>query len=311
MSIPRFVAIKYISFLIENNENYFQGNVFENLQKIFSNKGVTINKDFKDNYISLMDFYDQIVEIYEKNIPLIKQFIDSTENAVSRKENVSFENYPYRDILKIFYDTYVYLVDLLIEREVKKYSQRSQKVSSILSKLGNISDIVNKYDYFFENINKYTFSIDERVIKIIQMDNSKIICFTFKKIIICNISTGKIQLTINMDNNISTATYSKNGYILVGLEKGNIEAFDFPTGKSIFKINAHTKEIISIHILDENKILTSSKDTTIKLWDLQTREIIRVYKGHTKAISHLEILSDNQFVTTSEDTIRIWNIKGF
>jgi WD40 repeat protein len=74
-------------------------------------------------------------------------------------------------------------------------------------------------------------------------------------------------------------------------------------------LNGHTGCVLSITLLQDNKIATGSDDNSIKIWDLLTRDCIKTFIGHFESVNCIAFLGNNKIASGSEDdTIKIWDI---
>ncbi|MBD3230659.1 MAG: hypothetical protein GF329_20940 [Candidatus Lokiarchaeota archaeon] len=84
------------------------------------------------------------------------------------------------------------------------------------------------------------------------------------------------------------------------------QIYDIPNIVCIKKLVGHTETVEDV-VIDEDVIITSSRDKTIRIWNKDTWECETILKGHEDRIISLAI-NESYIVSGSQDkTIRIWN----
>ena len=79
------------------------------------------------------------------------------------------------------------------------------------------------------------------------------------------------------------------------------------------ELTAHDGYLSCCRFIDENKILTSSGDSSCLLWDVETSEILQTFADHKGDVMSLSICPTNAnlFVSGSVDTTgRVWDIRS-
>ena len=72
-------------------------------------------------------------------------------------------------------------------------------------------------------------------------------------------------------------------------------------------MSGHSKNITSLILLNENKLVSGSEDKTIKIWDIQKRLCISTITGNYERIESLLKIKDNIIAAGSQNTIRFFN----
>ena len=89
-----------------------------------------------------------------------------------------------------------------------------------------------------------------------------------------------------------------SGIVLWNLEDGSYKLFE-----------GHTDQINGVLIIDDNRVLSYSSDSTLRLWNLQDGSS-NVFEGHTDQINGVLLIDDYRVLSYSYDsTFRIWNLK--
>ncbi|MBR8829831.1 MAG: Serine/threonine-protein kinase PknD [Chroococcopsis gigantea SAG 12.99] len=106
------------------------------------------------------------------------------------------------------------------------------------------------------------------------------------------------------------AVSPKGGYLALVWQK-NIYLWSLQTGKCIYQLHGHGKNITSV-IFDggESLLFSASHDETIKIWDIKTGKEKQTLQGHNWYVTCLAINpGSNLLVSGSRDcTLRLWNI---
>ncbi|XP_074641996.1 eukaryotic translation initiation factor 3 subunit I-like [Tubulanus polymorphus] len=97
------------------------------------------------------------------------------------------------------------------------------------------------------------------------------------------VDAGRPFMAIPMSNTNTKVTCAVWGpldeMIITGHENGELCQWDVKTGKNIYTIKEHSKQINDIQLSkDGTMMITASKDTTAKLFDVSTLEHMKTYK---------------------------------
>ena len=60
-----------------------------------------------------------------------------------------------------------------------------------------------------------------------------------------------------------------------------IKVFDYPSFKESLVLEGHTDWVYKVIKVDANRILSSSRDTTVKLWNIENGVCEHTFSGHT------------------------------
>lgn len=105
--------------------------------------------------------------------------------------------------------------------------------------------------------------------------------------------------------------------LLVGGVKGSIKAINVARNELECCFIGHGNAVndVKVHPVDQNLVLSASKDESIRLWNLKTHACIAIFCGHSG--HHDEVLSiaihplGNCFVSGGLDsTMKIWSLDG-
>ena len=77
-------------------------------------------------------------------------------------------------------------------------------------------------------------------------------------------------------------------------------------------LEGHSDWVTSVLKLDDNTLVSSSRDNTIKVWDINSLSLIGTLKGHTMGIETSLKFNKNIIISGSMDsTIKIWSFSEF
>lgn len=162
----------------------------------------------------------------------------------------------------------------------------------------------NKCDLVIDKgIDKYNLELS-----VVKMDAGYAIgmggAFTFK---VWDSLTGKLICPIRQTNNFPFAISYKPNKVITNNNTA-IKVYDIKEGES-YEVKIHEDEIVAAMLLDENTLLTASKDTTLKITDLKSNTVIRTFEGHTSQVRYFTRLSDGRIASYEMNgKIIIWTL---
>jgi len=95
------------------------------------------------------------------------------------------------------------------------------------------------------------------------------------------IQNNKPAMVIPMpDSKVTSAIWcGTDNMIVTGHENGELNQWDIKTGKKLFSVKEHTKQINDLQLSkDGSMMISASKDNTAKLFDAPTLEILKTFK---------------------------------
>jgi ribosome assembly protein 4 len=119
-------------------------------------------------------------------------------------------------------------------------------------------------------------------------------------------------------NHVLCTAWSPDGTRFASSDKnGVLILWDPTTGKPIFVKKAHKQWITSIawepmHLNGGKceRLITSSKDSTIKMWNVRTQQCLLTLSGHTDSVECAKWAGSGFLYSASRDrTIRVWTAK--
>lgn len=94
---------------------------------------------------------------------------------------------------------------------------------------------------------------------------------------------------------------------LVSAADSTIYIHDLAT-KTVQTLRGHTRAVLSMTSLTNNRLASGSSDATIRIWNLTTGTS-HILMGHTDWVSALVMLPDERLASGSDDgTIRLWDL---
>lgn len=160
---------------------------------------------------------------------------------------------------------------------------------------------VNKFKLHLDEISKIVNNKDGVLLTTSSFDKTLKV-YNFEQKIVCKEFIGHTQ-------RINTFTFSPDGkYLASAGEEKTIKIWDFDNGNCLHTLNSHTDEILSLAYLENNKIISGSKDCTIKIWEIDKEESVTL-NGHSNAIIGLVFFPEAQsFVSASRDgNMGLWD----
>lgn len=139
-----------------------------------------------------------------------------------------------------------------------------------------------------------------------------------------DLSSGQMRANISELKNFRTGIYSliylksQNQFVSGSCQKPKKETYweyalkfwDASTGKYVCSLKGHQGGISKIVELDNNRLLTSSGDTTLRIWDSAKQKLVATFTGHKSYVYSATKIDDNTVASGSKDcTVRLWNVE--
>lgn len=125
-----------------------------------------------------------------------------------------------------------------------------------------------------------------------------------------NPDTGNCELVIRENLGFSTSLLIMGNKIIVGVSDNDnffIRIWDINSGKLLHSLKGHTSFINHLNILDEQRIVSGSADTTLRIWNLKTYTCEKILNGHRDSIVSILIMPDKTIISSSfDETLKIW-----
>lgn len=72
-------------------------------------------------------------------------------------------------------------------------------------------------------------------------------------------------------------------------------------------LKGHEHFVMDIQVVDDERLLSCSLDTTLKLWNYKTDVLLMTFKGHTKGINSISVFKNTFYSVGDDFCLRIWN----
>ena len=294
-----------------NLDNIKQRNDLEKKRKIenFQEKiNDLINKIniTKDNYIKeindKIDYLNQAIDIIKECYKYFYLILSSDKKdyndldflrQIKEIDDIKTDYYNYKEISKITkifenfnLDHTLFSYNIKIDEVPFRFSTNFEKIfkKKFIISHTNINSPTSQSKYNL-NLIKYKEIKYEKTIKtkkgtiysIIKINNEKIAFACEKEILI-----------INDINNINEISYFDDGYD---------------------SLKGHTKNVLCLTLLSENKLISGSEDKSIKIWDIDKKNCIETISGNFQRIDSLLNLKNNILIIGTYNLIKIINIE--
>ncbi len=108
---------------------------------------------------------------------------------------------------------------------------------------------------------------------------------------------------------LDVALLSDSKSFVVGTQSGKLLQCHIKSGQILKTFEGHARSVHSVAVIDGDRILSASHDTTLRLWDVNTASTKQIYRGHSAAVHEVRLVPNQErFVSCSLDgTVRLWN----
>lgn len=122
--------------------------------------------------------------------------------------------------------------------------------------------------------------------------------------------TGEEIMSFDVGSPVLSVAFSHDGQIAFAGAFQEVSLWDVATGDKLQTLNGHEGGITDMVITNDDKLLTSSTDTTLNLWNLEAGEIIRTFAGHEDIVNAIALSPDGTHVLSgsNDGTIKTWDI---
>lgn len=176
-------------------------------------------------------------------------------------------------------------------------------------RLVDISTCVIKYDYYLECIINKSLSFDNKIFFMSALLNNKILLDFNNEIWIWN----KDEYTIIKDrctyHGLVFAIISRDEIIVGTKEKFNMQIWNITTNKPGVIFKGHTSIITQV-MYKNNKIITTSIDSTIKVWNIEG-ELLKSLEEDDSMLKCLCYFQNKFLCRSNDDIIRVWDLDTY
>ena len=112
-----------------------------------------------------------------------------------------------------------------------------------------------------------------------------------------------------MPSSVEEKLIKRHFRVFMCLVKSNwIQVRSLDSGDFLPTLKGHSDTVTCLEVIDENRLASGSKDTTVKLWNTTIYKCVRTLKGHVNKVNCLQKLCDNAMASGSIGEIRLWNL---
>ncbi|ELA46227.1 hypothetical protein VCUG_02273 [Vavraia culicis subsp. floridensis] len=72
-------------------------------------------------------------------------------------------------------------------------------------------------------------------------------------------------------------------------------------------LKGHEHFVMDIQVIDDERLLSCSLDTTLKLWNYKTNVLLMTFKGHTRGVNAISVYKNTFYSVGDDYCMRIWN----
>jgi len=308
------------------NINILDLNKIKNLEKNYKNFDTTFN--WKKNSYELFEqnikeysntFYNKYLFIYSL-FKLENNFLNinkSKNNFILNSNTKNNQKY------KIKYNKNFFLKNIFsleMKSNINCIIELQNKEFAISTSNGEINIFSNNTFQKNLSINAHKDSIWE----IIQLKNELIAsCSDDNTIKFWNIYShkkNKFEFEFINSEEVGIQTIKQiNENLLISSSYNKLKIWDLNTKKVVKIFEGHQKDIMSICLFNDNKIISGSYDKTIKIWDINNNECEKTLKGHKSYVWKIIKIKMKKYQNNNYDliascstdkTIKIWDINS-
>ena len=321
------LLILYSNFI--ESKNSLDKNSIENIKILDLNKIKNLEKNYK-NFDTNFNWKKNSFEIFEQNIKeysntfynknLFIYSLFNLENNFFKNSTKNFTNSNSNQKNKIKYKKKNFYLKNILSIEMKSnincVIELQNKEFAISSSNGEIYIFSNKTFQINLSINAHKNSVWE----IIQLKNELIAsCSDDKSIKFWNVFShkkNKLEFElINSDEEGIQSIKQINEKLLISSSYNKLKIWDLNVKEVVKIFSGHEKDVMSICLLNDNKIISGSYDKTIKIWDINNVECEKTLQGHKSYVWKIIKIKMKKFINcnliascSTDKTIKVWDV---
>jgi len=187
-------------------------------------------------------------------------------------------------------------------------------IDSVLQKAGVSSEVLSQAASVAPNFaGVLATDGDDVTTMLFSPDGASLFAGVGNKVYAWNVDQKKLvkNLSPSEGDIVALAMNRSNSLLAAGTSRGKIVIWDWPGGKQIKIIDAHSKGTGSLDFSpDGASIVSGGGDGVIKVWDVASARKITEISGHNDKITHVSFdLKGRTVVSASYDlTVKFWDI---
>lgn len=144
----------------------------------------------------------------------------------------------------------------------------------------------------------------------LQVDDTKIVTGSRDRSVkVWDKQTGVCKHTLNgHQGSVLCLKFSGESLLFTGSSDCKVIQWDMKTGEKLNELIGHRSAVLDVALNDEF-IVSCSKDTTIKLWSRTDLSLVRTIVGHAGPVNAIELSKTSQLLVSAsgDSTMKIWN----
>jgi WD40 repeat protein len=95
------------------------------------------------------------------------------------------------------------------------------------------------------------------------------------------------------------------------IRPGELRLWDAATGKELFPLRGHAREVLSVAFSKDGRLASGSADQTAKVWDAATGTELLTLRGHTGSVTSVCFSPDGQRLASAsrDGTVKVWDVQ--
>ena len=141
-------------------------------------------------------------------------------------------------------------------------------------------------------------------------DNQTIASAAKKQILLSNITNFNENIALHSESDVYALAFHPNKQQLVTAGNSS-EIWTWDIGSPASKpstLDGHQNDIYALEFLNDEQLVSASKDKTIRIWELANETLLKMFTGHAAQVTSLALKQQHLFSVSTDGQLLKWDI---